>query len=112
MSRWGEGAWGSKKNPSGLSGSESSFSISAFVKSESFERKGEKKTEKSKWDMNSIAEDSELDSFVPVLKERKIRMHIEFCCFKYQRGVELHRPIIPIELRIYEETEVLKDYVT
>ena len=74
--------------------------------------KERKKTEKSKWDMNSIAEDSELDSFVPILKERKIRMHIEFCCFKYQRGVELHRPIIPIELRIYEETEVLKDYVT
>lgn len=104
-----EGSAGKKKNPSGLSGSERSF---AFVKSESFEGNGEKKAEKSKWDVNSIAEDSELDSFVPILRERKIRMHIELCCFKYQPGVELHGSIIPIELCICRETEVLRDYVT
>lgn len=38
--------------------------------------------------------------------------HIEMCLHKYQPGVEVHGPLIPIKLHTYEETEVLKDYRT
>lgn len=100
MSKWGKEALGRGKNPYDLGISESTLSV--LVKSESREGVGEKKTEKGKWDVNSIAEDSELDPFLCILRERKIGMlffffwHVELCFLKYQPGFELRGPMTPI----------------